>query len=190
MVSIESIIFLLFKYIFVKVIFLFFWGNLPQLIPNKLILLIAYILGCSGASPTLAPCPLCCARAAGRGSPNGQFCAGHRPVLCHRLERGPQWPPPHLPLVLSLPRAREGRPSTSRAKPTRVGRAQQLLHREQQTGAGRGSASAQSPWSAPRPPCQGADDQPGPGVGVVLVQRWACPTHSAPTHRLEVPVLR
>lgn len=145
MVSIESIIFLLFKYIFVKVIFLFFWGNLPQLIPNKLILLIAYILGCSGASPTLAPCPLCCARAAGRGSPMGSSVLGIGLCSATDWREGHSGHPPHLPLVLSLPRAREGQPSASRAKPARVGPSSCCTGSSRQEWAPAGSASAQSP---------------------------------------------
>lgn len=190
MVSIESIVFLLFKYIFVKVIFLFLWGNLPQLIPNKLILLIAYILGCSGASPTLAPCPLCCARAAGRGSPMGSSVLGIG--LCSATDwgKGHSGHPPHLPLVLSRLRAREETALHKQSKAC-MGRAQHLLHREQQTGMGTsGQHICPEPLERPPPPCQGADDRPGPGMGVVLVQSWAYPAHSAPAHRSEVPVLR
>lgn len=84
-----------FKYIFVKVIpFCFSGGNPPQLIPNKLILLIAYILGVrwGRGALTLVPCPLCCARAAGRASRWAVLCWA-RAVRCPIPGPGAPSPP-------------------------------------------------------------------------------------------------
>lgn len=184
MVSIESIVFLLFKYIFVKVIFLFLWGNLPQLIPNKLILLIAYILGCSGASPTLAPCPLCCARAAGRGSPMGSSVLGIG--LCSAIDwgEGHSGHSPHLPLVLSLLRAKEEQPSASRAKPAWVGPSICCTGSSRQEWAPAGSTSAQSPWSVPHPHARGLTTGLGQEWELCLCRAGrAPPTRPPPTAR-------
>lgn len=59
--------------------------------------------------------------------------------------------PPHLPLVFSLPRAREEQPSASRAKPARAGPSSCCTGSSRQEWAPAGSLSAQSPWSAPQP---------------------------------------
>lgn len=96
-------------------------------------------------------------RRSGWQVPNGQFCAGHRPVLCLRLGRGIQQLPPSHCLLPGwaqpglLGRGFGGGPSsTPRGQSLVEGGqvAQQLLHREQQIGMGThgAAASAQSPW--------------------------------------------
>lgn len=163
-----------FKYIFVKVIpFLFLWGNSLQLISNKLILLIAYILGCSGAGelgrcvPTSVLCPLCGA-GGGQRFPNGQLCAGQKPVLAADwASRCPQAPG----------RGRVGACAGGRVPSYCTGSSRRGGHP-------RGQQRLQSPWSLP------AGAQPGPGRLVLVRAGEQRPPPAGPPRRPEEPTLR
>lgn len=161
---------------------MFLWGNLPQLIPNKLILSVAYILGYSeagGPSPTPAPCAALDHLA--EVPPMGSFCAGRRPVLCHRLGSGlqqlhpsrclPGWAQPGLKAGgWALP------PNThSKQSPAVGGRAaQQLLHREQHTDGYPLGSICPEPLGPPARQSSRPGLPPGPrGRELCLCRGWA-----------------